>query len=222
LATQRNKLWENNMARITAKMIDVDQATDTILEWFNLASEDEIARGSAWYDQAHQYALALAEKHDTNLAIAAGVISALSPGTTWERNLVDASAVFIQGQEATVSSYGRNKTKALALIAGDISPDNAFSEAGYKTLQFWRNIVSPDVAGPVTIDRHCTRAALGAELHPNVAIHWSRHPRKYERIQLAYQLAADQAELLPHQLQAIVWLVFRRLFGRRRAPVITE
>lgn len=210
------------MARITAKMINVDIATETILEWYALASPDEIIRGSSWYDHAHQYALALAEKHDTNLAIAAGVISALSPGTTWERNLLDASAVFTMGDDATVSSYGRNKRKALALINGDLAPDNAFSTAGYKTLQFWRNICAPDVAGPVTIDRHCTRAALGSDLHPSEAIKWSKHPRKYERIQLAYQLASDDIGLLPHQLQAIVWLVFRRLFGGRWSQPTTE
>lgn len=210
------------MARITAKMINVENATETILEWYALASPDEIARGSSWYDHAHQYAVALAEKHDSNLAIAAGVISALSPGTTWERNLLDASAVFTMGDDATVSSYGRNKRKALALIDGSIKPDNAFSTAGYKTLQFWRNICSPDVAGPVTIDRHCTRAALGSHLHPNEAIKWSKHARKYERIQSAYQNAADDVGLLPHQLQAVVWLVFRRLFGRRKAQPIIE
>lgn len=208
------------MARITYKMIDVDQATAQILEWFDLASEDEISLGSSWYHHAHQYALALADKHDTDLAVAAGVISALSPGTSWERNLVDASNLFEQGNGATVSSYGRNKIKALALIDGTLTPDRAFTEQGYKTLQFWRNILSPDVAGPVTIDRHCTRAALGSEMKADQALQWSRHPRKYERIQSAYQAAADRVGLLPHQLQAIVWLVFRRLFGRRRAPAL--
>lgn len=210
------------MSRITAKMIDVDKATETILEWYALASPDEIVRGSSWYDHAHQYAVALAKKHDTNLAVAAGVISALSPKTTWERNLLDASAVFTVGDDATVTSYGHNKKKALALIDGSLAPDNAFSTAGYKTLQFWRNICSPNVAGPVTIDRHCTRAALGSDLHPNEAIKWSRHPRKYERIQLAYQNAADEIGVLPYQLQAVVWLVFRRLFGRRWPVTSTE
>ena len=210
------------MARITAKMINVENATENIIEWYWLASPDEIVRGATWYDHAHQYALALAEKHNTNLAIAAGVISALSPGATWERNLLDASAVFTVGADAMVGSYGRNKEKALALIDGSLAPDDAFSTSGYKTLQFWRNICSPDVAGPVTIDRHCTRAALGSHLHPNEAIKWSKHPRKYERIQSAYQIAADDLDLLPHQLQAIVWLVFRRLFGGRSVRPITE
>lgn len=210
------------MARITYKMINVENATEMILEWYSLASEDELTRGAAWYNQAHQYALALAENHDTNLAVAAGVISALSPGATWERNLLDAANVFTMGEAATIGSYGRNKKKALALIDGSLAPDNAFTERGYKTLNFWRNIVSPEVAGPVTIDRHCTRAALGSEMTANEAIQWSRHPRKYERIQLAYQNASDDIGLLPHQLQAIVWLVFRRLFNRRRSAVSAE
>ena len=203
------------MSRITWKMIDVDRSTARLLDLYGLATDQEILSGSSWYFHARDYASSLAARYDTDLATAAAVISALSPGCNWEQNLIDAAAVFDQGDQAIVSTYSRNKQKAVDLAAGLLAPDQAFkAKTGYKTLNFWKNIVSPEVAGPVTLDRHGSRAALGTDLAPGQAIKWIKTPKKYETVQSAYQAAARAAGLAPHQFQAVIWLVFRRLYGR--------
>ena len=127
----------------------------------------------------------------------------------------DAAAVFDQGKNATVSTYGHNKRKAVALAAGLLAPDQAFkASTGYKTLNFWKNIMSPEVCGPVTIDRHGTRAALGCDLDVDQAMVWIKTPRKYETVQSAYHQAAGRVGLDPHQFQAVIWLAFKRIYGR--------
>lgn len=202
------------VARVKAKDIDVSVMVENILYHWQIANEQQIAAGRQWYQEAHNYAASLAEKYNKPVAVVAAVIAVLSPGTSWELNKRDAENVLEKGILAVTSGYGVNKQKAIALLDGWLQPAAAVS--ALKTGSFWLNILRPAENGSVTVDRHAVRVATGNhELAAEQAVHYVNTPNKYQKLATAYQLAAEKiGDILPHELQAITWLVVKDILGR--------
>lgn len=198
---------------IYAKDMDPKEYKRNILELYEYATEDEIDAGLSWYQRANRFAAALATTYRVTLDTAAGVIAALSPGCSWEKNMIDATRLLENGDRATVSTYGKMKRKALRILYnGDKSSSDYLGDA--KIQCFYQNIVAPDRPGRVTVDRHAVRAAVDYGMTYDEAIYYCNTPAKYDVIESAYKMAADELGILPQELQAIVWLVYRRLFVR--------
>ncbi len=106
--------------------------------------------------------------------------------------------------------YGqRNVHKALRCLELD-NPLSEFSEkTGPKTRAFYACLVDPENVVDVCIDRHAASAALGRR--------GSRGGSAVERIPLTlyrwiarhYVAIAKRVGLAPHQVQAIIWSVWR-------------
>jgi hypothetical protein len=157
----------------------------------------------------------LADEHGVSHDVAAGVVAALSPNTTWASNQGDARAL-LQAHERgraydnetaeyaalTVSTYGANKLKAWSIVdersaAGILS--------GPKVTAFHANLLGrSDV---VTLDSHAFNAwkgyrATGSKL-PRIRVTEERQARA------DYLRAARVKGETACAFQAILWVVWR-------------
>lgn len=199
------------MTTMKSKDMQPEVYAQQIMKIYDLATQDEINDGMLWYKRAYAFCETLAENFDTTVRHAAGVVAALSPACKWEQNLIDAVSIFIDGADAVVTSYSLNKDKAFRIAHWHEDPEEVLG--GDKVTSFYHNILAYDRAGHVTIDRHAVKAAVphGSNLTANEASYYANTPTKYAKMSEAYRIAAKKLNILPHQLQAIVWVTWRRL-----------
>lgn len=197
---------------------DMDQYVDNIVKMYHLASDDDQEIGRSWYQQASRFCETLAENYDRSLAAVAGIMSALSPSTSYEQNIIDTVNVIAENDHETVSTYGKQHAKALEIRDEGIDP--ALVMGQNKTAAFWLNIVNPTTSGRVTVDRHSARVAVDWTMNADEVYFYNNTTAKYSVLEHAYQLAAEHLDILPHVLQAITWTAYRRLFVGRKNGVV--
>jgi hypothetical protein len=189
-----------------------------ILATFFNATPAELADGATWYQRANQAAAIIASRYGLSADTVAGVIAALSPNNRWERNVSDADqlcrAFTLGGHTAAdkvkVSTYGANKLKALRILAGE-SPLEVLG--GLKVMAFYGCIIGDDSA--VCLDGHAYAIWAGERIPttqtPKIGA------KLYDSISADYIRAADTINGImgtgysAAQIQAIVWLTYRRL-----------
>lgn len=219
------------MKRIIKHLGNVNFQVKNILDLYNQANMDEVSSGRDWYKQASEIARLMAVKYNLTLCQSAGIISALSPGTNWNQNIIDANnlcSLLSAGKDIraiTVTTYGHNKEKAYTIYCSpELSEDAIYklllgaSKSVNKTSSFYLNILHPDKDKAITIDRHAYRINLGIEELPGIAL----TEKRYTIMAQAYKLASKDIEYSAIELQAITWLVFRRMFVTVREPKFEE
>ena len=195
---------------------DHEKMIYNIISVWTDADETQRAEGLVWYDNAQKAAHDIAVKYDIAVYIAAAVIAALSPNNKWSRNVTNADALigaFISGDgllSVKVSTYNKMKQKAWDILAA--RPDYE----GAKTMLKGQKITSffMDIMGEfnVTIDGHARNIAYGERVgltddRTNIG------KKEYRALQAAYEEAARRVGLMPYQLQAITWRVWRDRHG---------
>ena len=180
------------------------------------STPEQIAGGMAWYGNAYDAAYDIALDHDVPVYIVVAVIAALSPNNKWVRNLVNADALigaFIRGDgidSVKVSTYHKMKQKAWDILA--VKPDYDDAKRmlkGQKITSFFCDIMGEF---NVTIDGHARNIAYNERIgltndRTNIGV------REYRGLQDAYKDAAQQIDIMPYQLQAITWRVWRDRYG---------
>jgi hypothetical protein len=187
-----------------------------IVACYKTADDDQRAGGMAWYSKAQCAAYDIAAKYDIAVYLVVAVIAALSPNNKWARNLVNADALigaFLRGDgidSVKVSTYHKMKQKAWDILAARPDYDTA------KTMLKGQKITSffCDIMGEfnVTIDGHARNIAYAEKVgltddRTNIG------KLEYRALQAAYEEAARQLGLMPYQLQAITWRVWRDRWG---------
>ena len=167
---------------------------------FNHATLEEKAEGIDWYFTANKVAAGLAELHGISVKKTSLVISALSPATDWDKNVIDAGN-FIEDTNAVVSTYGNNKRIAARALSGEVEELN-----GKKTRAFAKLIENP-YADEVVIDRHAISVALGHKSDDTERRYYAS--TGYDLMVGAYHAAAVKLNLKASELQAIVWVSYR-------------
>ena len=210
-----------SMKRVFKHLKNVNFQVNNILEIYSKALPDELVSGKLWYKQANELVNLMSLKYKVSIAQCAGILAALSPATTWNQNIIDTNnflSLLNNGrkiQSITVTTYGQNKLKAYHIYQHpELSEEEIYlillgaSKKLNKTSSFFKNILHPDSDELVTIDRHSFRINLGiTELIP-IAL----TEKRYRIMVEAYKRAAIQAEVNAIELQAITWLIFRRLY----------
>lgn len=170
----------------------------------DLATEADWAAGLTWYARAHRAAIELSDAYSVSTDQAAGIIAALSPQNGWENNL-QAARLFLTDPTVDVHFHDACE-KARAILRG-AAPLAALR--GQKVRSFFRNIAEPDRAGAVTVDRHAAAILCGL-----TTPEWNRRFQKtlerrhfYRLATGVYRAEARRLSLLPHQVQAVAWLV---------------
>lgn len=197
-------------------LVDHERMIANIVACYKTADDDQRAGGMAWYSKAQCAAYDIAAKYDIAVYIVVAVISALSPNNKWLRNLSNADALigaFLRGDgidSVKVSTYHKMKQKAWDILAARPDYDTA------KTMLKGQKITSffCDIMGEfnVTIDGHARNIAYDEKVgltddRTNIG------KLEYRALQAAYEEAARQLGLMPYQLQAITWRVWRDRWG---------
>lgn len=186
-----------------------------ILKVYRQATQQEHERGTKWYADAKAQAQEIANLHDVPLRIVVGVIAALSPNNKWDRNLKDASnmiAVFLRGDPVDVCkpcTYTKMRDKAWTVIEQMPQDDASVMKVlnGQKIVSFFSNIMGHDNC---TIDGHAYNIAKGKRvtLTDNET---GMGKAEYQKMQAAYTRAAKRVGLKVYELQAITWVVWKRI-----------
>ena len=199
-----------------ATMIDHEKMIYNITSVYRDADKLQHAEGLLWYSDALKSANLMAIKHGVPVYIAVAVIAALSPNNKWSRNIINADALigaFIRGDgidSVKVSTYHKMKAKAWDILAARPDYDTAKAMLkGQKITSFFCDIMGEF---NVTIDGHARNIAYGERVgltddRTNIGV------REYRALQAAYEEAAQRLGLMPYQLQAITWRVWRDRFG---------
>lgn len=163
-----------------------------ILRTFDRASAADIEAGARWYDEAGELAATLATKHDHSVETVAAVISALSPRTTWARNVAGTLELLATG-ELYPGIIRANYDRAMAVL-------NGVELNGPKTRNFAANIAGDRES--VTVDVWAMRVA---DLDENLL----GRKGAYDAVADAYRAAARRRGVDPATMQATTWIVAR-------------
>lgn len=167
-----------------------------ILATFDRATTFDIESGARWYDETGQLAASLATDGVT-LEQAASVIAALSPRTSWSRNVAGATALLKSGPSAARAVGCMTRNVETARLA---RRDGFAALNGPKTAAFARNIAGDREA--VTVDVWAMRvASLDEDLLTRKGA--------YDAVAHAYRLAARRRGVDPATMQATTWIVAR-------------
>ena len=199
-----------------ATLVDHERMIHNIVSVYRDADETQHAEGLLWYSDAQKAAHNIAVKYDVPVYLVVAVIAALSPNNKWARNIVNADALigaFIRGDgllSVKVSTYHAMKRKAWDILVARPDYDGAKAMLkGQKITSFFMDIMGEF---NVTIDGHARNIAYGERVgltddRSNIGV------REYRALQAAYQEAARRVGLMPYQLQAITWRVWRDRHG---------
>jgi hypothetical protein len=173
--------------------VTLETITRRILATFDRATASDVESGARWYDDAHDLAVELSA-HCDSIDHAAAVIAALSPRTTWSRNVAGAVELIVRGA-VMPGLIGRNVATARRALV-----DGRHALSGPKTRRFAANIAGNREA--VTVDVWAARAAgLDEDLLSRKGA--------YDAVEHAYRLAARRRGVDPATMQATTWIVAR-------------
>jgi hypothetical protein len=195
-----------------------------------LAGQDEIQQGRFWYQQASDFAHRLVNAYGCSYYQAVGVIAALSPNQSWELNQRAADitiSAWSQGVDPCtiggVPAYPAMRDKATRILGLDASVTHtAQTESilnGPKITSFFRCITG--IQNEVCVDSHALSVYLGQRIPTTKVPKISQ--ALYAAVQRSYQLVASRSYdligeiLTPAQVQAVTWIVYRRLYAYKRS-----
>jgi hypothetical protein len=226
-----------------------------IIWHWNQATVGENRHGLRWYADAHRVATVIAEG-DAHLG--AGMLAVYSPQQAWVANLLLAAQVLRAGVGIGGAGSGTFATTAQKQAADRLLAGERYDKvlSGPKVLAFAHLIEHGGNRSPehsqVVIDRHALSVAHGAALSvaqyntaPLRAVqrrNGATQHRHYDYLVALYHHAAAEISrnhrqpVTPYQVQAVTWLVRRRLtrasqreggmsaldIGRERARINTE
>ncbi|RTL02148.1 MAG: hypothetical protein EKK57_02735 [Proteobacteria bacterium] len=179
---------------------------------YAMATDKE--RDTDWYNDAYTFAKQLAEKYahyGVTLVKVAHLIAAISPQTKWEKNKQNAELA-LQAYDAYMQGWLKREDMPKVHKFGAISNTGyavVFNEPyvlGQKTSSFAANILGDN--NIVTIDSLAMSILLGFyEKGGTYEIYRSA----YTYAQSVYVHAAKELGISPAHLQAVTWVVCRRL-----------
>jgi len=183
------------------------QREDNILAVFNQATTDELRQGTQWYTDAHKQGVRLAKTYGISIDAACGIIAAVSPGLRWERNVEVAERIIQRRELDGLGVRWYANVRKARLIRNGQKPENILK--GNKVRAFYDNIAQPGRSLCVCIDGHAYAIASGKRISLMDVPPIGR--RAYNRLSASYAVVAKHLGLRPCQLQAVVWVVWRRL-----------
>ena len=185
------------------------------------ANASQLEQGMSWYFTAHAIAKRLYEAYSAQgvtLRQVCGVISALSPNNAWTRNIIDAEILlnaFTSGltmNDVKVCTFNTNKAKAWSILEGQ---DAETVITANKTLNFFLNIFVPSERY-VCVDGHMLNAGVyGFTRKPLSAVKSTPNTKLTDKTYYGWAdviaTLAHKYDILPQQMQAVIWTVYRDL-----------
>jgi hypothetical protein len=190
------------------QLLSVTKMTNRIIKMYMLGNKAD----AGWYQNAYRISCELAQKHSTQTERVAGVIAALSPLKRWDKNIQLADDL-LSGRKVGHTTAMVNKANKVA--SADIK-DIPTILNGNKITDFYSNIINPTCKNRVTIDRHAIMIAMGGvHIGKEDLISLSNTDKKYTAIADAYRRAAKKLGVRPLEVQAVTWVVWRKVKSYR-------
>lgn len=160
--------------------------------------------GKEWYPLAHRIVCDWADTFERSIANVACIVSALSPQLNWERNLIIADDLLRNESPSVGGALPVNIAKAQRVRDERLSNLLAVFPGGPKVNSFAANLAGDYAI--VTVDAHALQAAL-ADVTTIRTLKWSA----YAVVSDAYIAAAAALKMAPAELQATIWVTWKRL-----------
>jgi len=204
--------------KIKGKRVYKKTLVNNLLSIYTKAQDNRSVtlEGRRWYQLAYNHATRMSAINGLPVYKSAGIIAALSPLSSWDRNK-ETALLYAQGQRK-----GLHTNKMIEKCA-QIEVAQGFEEVakilnGDKIVSFYKNICGYNVwSDDVTIDRHAIAAAYGKNISDKDRPQLTKSQYKFiadayveATIEIKYTL---NMEYTPHQLQAIIW-VWWRIYGQ--------
>lgn len=174
-----------------------------ILRVWEQATKSEMADGLSWYANAHDDAKTIA----STVEIGAGCIAALSPGLRWDNNVEAARRIIDRESLDGLGVRWYDGVRKAEKIRDGRRPDSVLK--GNKVRAFYQCIRRPDTRLHVCIDGHAYAIWAGRRIA--LADTPTLTDKLYYTLSEDYTLAGNAVGVLPHQIQAVTWTVWRRL-----------
>jgi len=188
-----------------------------IYDLYAMATEEE--KQTDWYVDAYHFATDLSEKYDISPVKVAHLISAISPQQKWEKNK-EYAILALQGWETVTNGWLGRKDLDKIHKFGAMS-DNGYAvlfgedyTLGQKTTSFAANIMGNKQI--VTIDSLAMSILFGFY---EKAGSYKIQNGAYVYAQSLYVHCANVLGIFPAELQAVVWVVCRRLKKAHKSSV---
>jgi len=171
-----------------------------LIEHFLSAKTSDIVDGLNWYEVAYNDCKKALGAKPVPLKRFIAIVTVLSPQKRWEKNIDEALLFLEQGHDAVIFATKRQKDLCRTILECSDTEFATLKLGGLKVQSFYRNIAGYQYSSSVTVDRHAMRS---------VDFNKSLTPKQYGIIEDAHIEVASMFEILPHQLQAVVWLQVR-------------
>lgn len=181
-----------------------DRIVDNMKSVYSKRIENDLIYGKGWYNRANFFSLALSEQYGVSEMKAAGIIAALSPLKEWTLNKAMAEE-FIRTKGKTCRHTSSQALKARRILNyASTKRDVENCLGGLKTINFFNNIYNPSSKEHVTVDRHHIYLSLGWDAQVCT-------PKQYGFIKENTIILANELDIIPHELQSILWVCWKRI-----------
>ncbi len=170
-----------------------------IKELYYLSTDKEKEEGKKWYWEAHNYATGLGYQYSIECYKVAALLSLFSPIQSWERTKF-LTEEFLYCQDCKYLGVQKEKARLLVqpYLYRDVEQIKDLIK-GQKTTNFFMNIAAPFSFEYCTIDEHMRKGLIKEQLTP----------KRYNFLAQSITTCAEELDLVPNQLQAILWLHFK-------------
>ena len=193
---------------LSGKKLSPEQCRTNILDVYELSTVEQREEGKEWYIKASEMCFDVAMKYMMPEHQVVGILSALSPRTSWEINQRKLQEVLSKG---TTFATGLQMDKVKRIFQTDFESTVLDILNGEKTKNFYLNIRRPLSPKGVTIDTHAIRVAY-KDFRREIS-EPSMKPNQYRFFAEGYVDVAKQVGVLPSQLQAITWVTIKSLYS---------
>jgi hypothetical protein len=166
---------------------------------------------SDWYKDANAFCKYLSDSYKIPLNSVVGIVSALSPLKTWDKNKEIAEYYLdkdIVKKDNKFINFPKQCDKAMKIRHTDSEVDILDILRGEKTKSFYLNISYPERMVNVTVDRHAIAVALGRVATDEEQALSKNHYKFFED---CYKWTAEALGIRPLLLQSITWETWRNL-----------
>ncbi len=186
------------------------------------ADEIDIREGKLAYQWHHNTLRNISHHYGSGFVQTCAAFSALSPNNDQMGNYRSLISTLegikkgIECKDITISTYNACRDRAYSYIIGD--KDFLMETKGKKTIAFYHNIVKPECKQHITIDGHMFSIYNGQRMTMKevAGLRFS-----YDEVSSAFKKVASCHNLIPNQLQAILWFTWKRIHNVLYQPQIS-
>ena len=184
---------------------------------FERAEDGDIAEGLLAYERYHSVLRHFAEWYYFGIVPTVEAFAALSPNNDYHGNLRSLASVLDginkqrKAEDIKVSTYNACRDRAIQYVTGEVSFLDTVK--GLKIRAFRHNLLYPAASREVTVDGHMIAAWLGRDALTMKQAQKKFTTAKYREIAKDITALARRKSILPHQMQAVLWITRKRVLS---------